>query len=59
MMKRYFLNNVQKNANHPHNLYFEILSELGALGFLIFLRFSSIFFIFFLVFILKVKIFLF
>ena len=38
----------KKCANHPHNLYFEILSELGAIGFLIFFTFFFyIFYIFF------------
>ncbi len=38
----------RKCATHPHNLYFEILSELGLIGFLIFfIFFFYIFYIFF------------
>ncbi len=38
----------RKCATHPHNLYFEILSELGSIGFLIFFTFFTyIFYVFF------------
>lgn len=38
----------RKCATHPHNLFFEIISEIGLLGFIVFYAiFSYVFFIFF------------